>query len=166
MTYLLDSNIFIQAKNMHYSFDFCPAFWDWLDKENESRQVFSIEKVRDELIAGDDALADWARERGTNFFLPMDSRVLSSLGTVSDWVNTEGYDQGAVSTFLQVADYFLVAHAHAHNFVVVTHEIRSSSIRKVKIPNVCHGLGVKFMTPYEMLRIEKAQFVLGGLKHA
>jgi hypothetical protein len=29
MPYLLDSNIFIQAKNLHYSFDFCPAFWDW-----------------------------------------------------------------------------------------------------------------------------------------
>lgn len=27
MTYLLDSNVFIQAKNLHYGFDFCPAFW-------------------------------------------------------------------------------------------------------------------------------------------
>jgi hypothetical protein len=26
-TYLLDSNIFIQAKNLHYGLDFCPAFW-------------------------------------------------------------------------------------------------------------------------------------------
>ena len=23
-TYLLDANIFIQAKNLHYGFDFCP----------------------------------------------------------------------------------------------------------------------------------------------
>ncbi len=28
--YLLDTNIFIQAKNLHYGFDFCPAFWEWL----------------------------------------------------------------------------------------------------------------------------------------
>ena len=28
-TYLLDSNVFIQAKNLYYGFDFCPAFWDW-----------------------------------------------------------------------------------------------------------------------------------------
>ncbi|ANT65111.1 hypothetical protein Ptc2401_01341 [Prosthecochloris sp. CIB 2401] len=27
MTYLLDANVFIQAKNLHYGFDFCPAFW-------------------------------------------------------------------------------------------------------------------------------------------
>ena len=30
MAYLLDSNVFIQAKNLHYGLDFCPAFWDWL----------------------------------------------------------------------------------------------------------------------------------------
>lgn len=31
-TYLLDANVFIQAKNLHYGFDFCPAFWDWIDE--------------------------------------------------------------------------------------------------------------------------------------
>ncbi len=31
MPYLLDANVFIQAKNLHYGFDFCPAFRDWLD---------------------------------------------------------------------------------------------------------------------------------------
>ena len=30
MPYLLDANVFIQAKNLHYGMDFCPAFWDWL----------------------------------------------------------------------------------------------------------------------------------------
>ena len=30
MAYLLDANVFISAKNLHYGFDFCPAFWDWL----------------------------------------------------------------------------------------------------------------------------------------
>ncbi len=34
MTCLLDANIFIQAKNLHYGFDFCPAFWDWLAEQN------------------------------------------------------------------------------------------------------------------------------------
>ena len=26
--YLLDANVFIEAKNRYYGFDFCPAFWD------------------------------------------------------------------------------------------------------------------------------------------
>jgi hypothetical protein len=33
MAYLLDANVFIQAKNLHYGIDFCPAFWDWLERE-------------------------------------------------------------------------------------------------------------------------------------
>ena len=26
MAYLLDADVFIRAKNLHYGFDFCPAF--------------------------------------------------------------------------------------------------------------------------------------------
>jgi hypothetical protein len=44
---------------------------------------------------------------------------------------------------------------------VVTHEVPSPSIKRIKIPNVCIGLTVKCMTPYEMLRAERARFVLG-----
>ena len=48
-SYLVDSNVFIQAKNLHYGFDFCPAFWDWLVDQNGAGKVASIEKVADEL---------------------------------------------------------------------------------------------------------------------
>ena len=67
MAYLLDANVFISAKDLHYGFDFCPAFWDWLIKENLAGKVYSIERVGDELVAGDDELADWARDRGGDF---------------------------------------------------------------------------------------------------
>ena len=86
MVYLLDANVFIQAKNLHYGMDFCPAFWDWLIKKNEAEQVFSIEKVADELVAGDDDLSNWANQRGSRFFLPPDNEVLSALQQVSEWV--------------------------------------------------------------------------------
>ena len=52
MAYLLDANVFIQAKNLHYGLDFCPAFWDWLIEANGANTVFSIEKVGDEIEAG------------------------------------------------------------------------------------------------------------------
>ena len=35
--YLIDANVFIQAKNLHYGFDFCPAFWTRLVGGAESR---------------------------------------------------------------------------------------------------------------------------------
>jgi hypothetical protein len=45
--------------------------------------------------------------------------------------------------------------------VVVTHEVPANSSKRIKIPNACIGLNVRFMTPYEMLRRERARFVLG-----
>jgi hypothetical protein len=60
-----------------------------------------------------------------------------------------------------VADYWLVAHALAHRFTVVTHEVPSESARKIKIPNACLGLDVQFVTPFQMLSRERARFVLG-----
>ena len=55
--YLLDANVFIEAKNRHYGFDFCPAFWDWLVAQNQAGKVASVEKVADELRVGKDDLA-------------------------------------------------------------------------------------------------------------
>lgn len=161
MAYLLDANVFIQAKNLHYGLDFCPAFWEWLIRQNQAGNVFSIEKVADELAAGDDDLSRWARPRGTDFFLPPDETLLGALQQVSRWVTAQQYAPAAVSTSLQVADYYLVAHALGHGHVVVTHEVPSDGARKVKIPNVCIGLKIKVMSPYEMLRRERARFILG-----
>ena len=159
--YLVDSNVFIQAKNLHYGFDFCPAFWDWLVEQNGANRVASIEKVADELQAGDDELAEWAAAQGDGFFLPPDGEVLPALRNVSDWASVHGYQPAAVATFLQVADYWLVAHALAHECIVVTHEIPADTTSKIKIPNACIGLGLRCMNPYEMLRRERARFVLG-----
>jgi len=161
MAYLLDANVFIQAKNLHYGLDFCPAFWQWLIENNTAGIVYSIEKVGDEINAGADELADWTAQCDETFFLKPDNAILPALGTVSQWVTQKGYDPAAVSTFLQVADYYLIAHAVAHKFIVVTHEKAAGSKKKIKIPDVCIGLGVKCMTPFEMLRHERARFILG-----
>jgi hypothetical protein len=83
MAYLLDANVFIQAKNLHYGLDFCPAFWDWLIVNNQQQKVFSIERVGDEIEAGNDELAKWVDQRGPDFFLKPDSAMLSALGKVS-----------------------------------------------------------------------------------
>jgi hypothetical protein len=161
MAYLLDSNVFIQAKNLHYGFDFCPAFWDWIDQTHRARTVFSIEKVGDELRGSNDELATWAQTRTNAFFLEPDATVLPSLQATSTWANSAGYEPAAVATFLQGADYYLVAQAHAYGHVVVTHEVVAHSTKRVKIPNACLGMAVKCVTPFEMLRAERARFVIG-----
>lgn len=161
MTYLLDANVFMAASRLHYGLDFCPAFRDWLIEANRQSKVFSIERVANEVQAGDDALAEWASERGPEFFSKPDSALQSALGTVASWATAQQYEPAAISTFFQVADYYLVAHAQAHNHVVVTHEVPANSTKRIKIPNACIGLSIQHMTPFEMLRRERALFVLG-----
>lgn len=160
MAYLLDANVFIQGKNLHYGLDFCPAFWDWLIASNAANRVFSMEKVGDELAAIADELSAWAADRGPGFFVKPDAAILPALGAVSTWATGQHYEPAAVNTFLQVADYYLVAHALAHGHTVVTHEVASTSTKKLKIPDVCIGLGIKCISPYDMLRQERARFVL------
>ena len=161
MAYLLDANVFISAKNSHYGFDFCPAFWDWLILKHEAGIVFSVAKVRDELLPGD-SLSDWARGRGSNFFRSPTEADLPSLATVGRWVEAQEYRPAAISAFLQKGDYYLVAQAITGGHTVVMHEKRDDTPRKVKIPNACLGVGVSVITPFEMLRREQARFVLGG----
>ena len=94
--------------------------------------------------------------------MPVDATLFPSLAAVSTWASGNNYDQAAISTFLQIADYYLVAQAHAGKHTVVTHEIPSASTRKIKIPDACIGLGIKCVTPFEVLRTERARFVLGA----
>ena len=162
MAYLLDANVFIAAKNLHYGLDFCPAFWEWLILKNSAAELFSVEKVGDEIQGQGDELSEWAEELHSGFFLTPDQTVVSSLSAVSTWVTGQGYEPAAISTFLQVADYYLVAQAHAGSHIVVTHEVPAASKRKIKIPDACLGLGIRFMNPFEMLRRERARFVLGS----
>ena len=160
MAYLLDANVFIQAKNLHYGFDFCPAFWDWLIDKNASKLVFSIEKVGDELAIYRDELTLWAAKLGSGFFLKTGATVLPFLSQVSNWVTSQQYTPAAVNTFLQGADLFLIANALALNYTVVTREVISDGRTKIKIPNVCIGLNVKCVSPFYMLRYEQAKFIL------
>jgi hypothetical protein len=161
MAYLLDANVFIQAKNLHYGFDFCPAFWDWIEAENVSGSVMSIDRIRNELMGGDDELATWAHDR-PGFFVEADPTMLPQLQEVSRWASGAGYEPAAIATFLQVADYYLVASALAHGHTVVTHEVVAHGAKRIKIPNACLALGARCITPFEMLRRERARFVLGA----
>lgn len=165
MAYVLDANVFIMAKNLHYGFDFCPAFWEWLEAKEAERSVFSIESVGDELTAGTDELAGWATSR-SRFFRKIDPSWLPALRSVSLWTSAAGYEPSAVSTFFQGADYYVVATALATGATVVTHEVPSATKKRVKIPDICIGLSVKCVTPFQMLRNERARFVLGSAAHS
>ena len=159
--YLLDANVFISAKNLHYGLDFCPAFWDWLIAANRAGRVFSVERVKDELRATKDELLQWAAQHGPEFFLPPEERAQNAFSAVSAWALNQDYAQDAIHTFLSGgADYYLIGQALADGHTVVTHEVRANTKNRIKIPNACDGLDVACISPFEMLRREGARFVL------
>ena len=161
MAYLLDSNTFIQAKNEYYGFDTCPGYWDWLERENTAGNVFSIDRIGDELKEGTDQLAVWAAARGKDFFLPLDAAAVQAMTRVSNWVQGADYQEQAKRAFLRTADPFLIAYGLVHGHTVVTHEVHvEGERRKVKIPSVCRALQVPCIRIFEMLRREGARFVM------
>ena len=160
MPYVLDTNVFIEAKDSYYMFDFCPAFWDWLTQQNGEGVVYSVQKVYEELEKGDDDLLEWAKKQ-EGFFLQPDSATEDALRVVASTMRDSSYDPATISEFLNTADYYLVAEAYARGYTVVTRETRSNSRNKIKIPNACAELQVTCTSPYDMLSAQKARFVLG-----
>ena len=162
MAYYLDSNVFIEANRRYYGFDFCPAFWDWLRVQNTAGKIFSVQAVARELAQGNDELKEWAVARGEGFFIPPETHVKSKLERIQSWVSEQSYESSAIAEFLESADHYLIAQALADNRRVITHEIPGNSRKRVKIPNVCNAFRVKYLSLFDMLRNEKAKFVLAG----
>jgi hypothetical protein len=154
--YLLDANVFIQAKRQYYSFDICPGFWEALVWHAEQGDWCSIDRVRSELTVGRDDLAAWAKDSAHDscFRSTDDGSVLQWYGTVMAWVDANNnFKPEAKYQFAQGADPWLVAYACAHQMRAITLEVPSPNVRsRVPIPNVCDALGVSWASTFDMLR--------------
>lgn len=161
MSYLLDSNTFIEAKNGYYDFEVCPGFWDWILARNATGDVFSIDRIKVELTDGDDALSTWVVDSASHLFVSPDDGTIAQMKRVVNWVMQQPYDEKSRANFFNKADPLLIAHAAAHGYTVITHETKvGADSRKVKLPNVCEALGVNWMHSFALLRKEQARFVL------
>jgi hypothetical protein len=82
--YLVDSDVLITAKNLYYAFDLCPGFWESLIHHHRQKRVFSVDRVRNELVAGrrTEDLVQWVRnEVPGGFFLEADSQDVTAVYT-------------------------------------------------------------------------------------
>jgi hypothetical protein len=160
MAYILDSDVFIQAKNFHYRMEVVEGFWKWLDIACSNGVIFSIDEVRKELLDRGDKLSLWGKTRKKMFLSTKDSKTYESFGILATWVG-EHYQPAFQAQFFNDADFSLVGFAHAHNHIVVTHEVRSGAGGKeVKIPNACDAMQVEVINPFELLTKEKVKFDL------
>lgn len=159
--HLLDTNVFIQAKDTYYTFECFPGFWKWIDVHIKADQFFSVDKVLEELMERSDDLATWAKARKAAFLKSEeDGPTYESYKLLSPWV-INNFTQAAQNKFFADADYSVVAYAHAHGLIVVTQEGDGfDSKNKVKIPNACREMGVRCITLFELIKEVSPKFHL------
>lgn len=160
MPYLLDAGVLIRAKRDHYRFGTFPCFWDWILAQHAAGNVFSVQSVQQEIIRGGDDLTTWIAAI-PNAFLPPDQATANAAQRLSVWAAdpAQGFKQAAVTDFFAAADYWLISHASAHGFTVVTQEFPEPQRRnKIKVPDACRGFGVPCLNTFDMLGNENARF--------
>lgn len=153
--YVLDANVFIEAANRHYAFDLAPAFWRALLRHAAAGRVCSIDRVKHELVHGNDELAKWAKDKFHGWFAATDqSDVIGVYREIMAWVQRQGqFLDGAKAEFAKGADGWLIAYAKVHGCIVVTHErFIPDAKKRVPIPNVCRAFGVLTIDTFDMLR--------------
>jgi len=162
--YLLDANVFIEAKKRYYGFSICPGFWEALVWHHGDGSVWSIDRVKDEIAGFSDDLSDWVRDEVPNaaFCSTNTPEVMQYYGDVIRWAMADPqYNQGAKAEFAKakVADAWLVAYAAANGMTLVTHETFDEHIkRRVKIPNACRQFGVPYIDTFDMLAALSCEF--------
>jgi predicted nucleic acid-binding protein len=154
-TYVLDTNVFIEAAKRYYAFDLAPAFWESILQHAAKGQIYSIDRVQEELERGNDELATWAKGDISEAFASSDQEeIINSYTAVMGWVYAQDqFTDAAKADFANGADGWLVAYAMSKGCIVVTQEVLDPVIRrKVPIPNVCEALGVRYVDTFTMLR--------------
>ncbi len=162
--YVLDANVFVQAHRRHYGFDVCPGFWKFLVSKHVEGLVISIDRIRDEIAAGDkDALETWAKDTAPKslFATTADPNVAANFAAIMQWVESQmQFRREAKDEFARVADGWLVSYAMAHpGHVVVTHEeFAADAQKRVPLPNICKKFSVPYVDPFIMLKELQASF--------
>lgn len=163
VTYLLDTNVFVEAARRYYPLDFARPFWDGLVLYGSLGQIASCDRVLAELKEGDDDLKDWAMEDFQPYFSSTKTQeVLTAYAELVQWAATQDqYKKGARDEFMTEtnADTWLLALAMTTGAVVVTHEVHAPDARKkIPIPNVCEAFEIGYCDTFQMLRDLKFAF--------
>jgi hypothetical protein len=155
MAYALDANVFINAHRLYYSFGICPGFWHSLIYLHTQGQVYSIDRVRDEMTGAGDQLAAWVADDALDgCFESTDTpEIIAAYGELVASVNAQQqFTPAAKAEFSQKADAWLIAYARVTGRILVTREVLNTEIRrKVPIPNVCEAFAVEYVDTFEML---------------
>ena len=160
---LLDANALIEAKDRYYGFDICPGYWSSLLAQHDSKRLFSIDRIADELNEQDDVVKQSIENEvpATFFKKTEDQAVIDKFRQMLNWVYSQPQFTNAAKTeFASVADGWVIAYAAVNGLVVVTHEqFAPEAKRKVPMPNVCVEFDVEYIDTFSMLRELGERFI-------
>ncbi len=150
--YILDTNVFTQSSRLYYRPEVHNGFWKWIEREVESGDFRSIDRVRREIKEGDDWLVGWV-DTVADLFLPDDDEdTQAAYVEVVNHVNGLDKKRVAKDAFLSKADPWLIAKALTLDgeVSVVTYEVINPGRRKVPIPEVCNHFDLRCIDPYAL----------------
>lgn len=167
MTYLIDANVLIEAKNKYYHMSFCPAFWEWIMRSSAGGHVYSIQSVYDELNNGNAELKDWVNTNRGLFIPVSDAATQQNLASIVEYVAAQQVSvpmsPAAMDEFLRGADTWLIAKAMTMGSTIVTHErLDLACKKKFLIPNICAQFGVPYINTFDLLTALNASFILAA----
>lgn len=148
MPYVIDSDILIRANRHDFPLSTGHHFWAWFAALGERGIVIVPEMVFNEVLKGNDALADWIKANKEAFFCP----TIESLGSIGKVL--AAYEVVTdVALESMNADPFVIAHALACGGTVITNELanNATAARNKKIPNICAKLEVPCFTMSQFL---------------
>lgn len=160
--FLIDSNSLITPYRTYYSFDFAPKFWEQIGDYIEQGSIVLLDKVREELLKGDDELSDWLL--GLDVRQLVDHRekdILVKYGEILQYIQDDPqYKPSALEEWSRdsVADAWLIATAAVKNYTIITFEIRNVGLnttnpsKNAKIPDVADVFNVPSKDLYSMMR--------------
>lgn len=152
--FLLDANVFIEAAKRYYAFGIAPGYWDALIKHAGAGPVRSIDRIKLEIDHGNTDLKSWVNQNFLGWFESTNQQdVIGAYGKVMTWTQAQTqYSAAAQAEFARGADGWLIAHASAKRYVVVTEEHYDPfEKKKIKIPNVCRAANVPCINTFKML---------------
>jgi predicted nucleic acid-binding protein len=164
MKYLLDTNVFIEAKNRYYAFEIAEGFWEWLELLANEQSFLTVKEVREEIINSyhDDQLEAWLRTFPLKQFIDTDLEIQANQRQIANYiVKHEVFSPENKYTFLEKADPWLIATAMTRGFTIVTHEAKAGAgTKKVKIPNICEVFGVDYISLFDVMKVKKVKLRL------
>lgn len=149
--YCLDANVLIQAWQKYYNPKFCPDYWKILIELGKQERIFIPEVVYEEIIRTEDELSKWLKESK----IPI--KKISEHVTIclQKIYSTNPIHKNLVDNTKarSLADPWVIAHALSENATVVTKEekVTALSSNKIKIPNVCDNMGIRWINDFQFI---------------